>query len=704
MKKILIVVLLVLGEVSVFAQAPGCPNIQVADETVSCNNPCVDLVASYLQTGETTQYEVSSIPYAPPYPFTGGTVAFLGTDDYFTNVITMPFDFCFYGVSYNQLVIGANGLISFDASLATLGCNWSYTASIPSTPTLTGPYQNAIHGAYLDIDPSVGGDINYATLGTAPCRTFVVNFNAVPNFSCNSLLVTQQIVIYETTNAIEVYIEDKPTCTAWNSGNAVIGIQNIGATQGISPPLRNTGPWTATNEAWRFTPNGTPNYIVEWFDVTGISQGFGDTLTVCTQVEDYYTAEITYTNCNGTIITESATNTVLVDANAGQIASLGLLDTIKSCNPSVTINADLTLDTYLWNTGETTSSISVNSSGNYILEATQGGCNGDDTVYVSIVNANILEEDLTICNFESVDLNIEQTNTMVNWSTLETTDNITISPSNSTEYWVEISDGITLCKDSIQINVDPVPTVSIDGINRICIGDSTSLQFLFSGNQPFNINLNNQSYTFTNFNELLNISPLITTDYYISYIEDINCNDNISSSHTVNVNPLPKPVINPDFYELYPGEDVTLTAGSYAYYWWYTDNDALISESEFLFVDSTLTTYIVVENNDGCIGTSETAIVQFIPRVELFIPNTFTPNGDEHNELFVIKGRFITSFNMTITDRWGEMVYTTDKIDKYWDGKYLGVMAQQGVYSYVVDIIGDDGRPFSTSGTVNVIY
>ena len=704
MKKILIVVLLVVVVFSVFAQAPGCPNIQVPNETVSCNMPCVDLVATYLQTGETTQYAVESIAYAPPYPFSGGTVAFLGTDDYFTDVITIPFDFCFYGNTYNQLVVGANGLISFDASLATLPSGYAFSSSIPSAPVLANPYENSINGAFLDIDPSIGGDINYTTLGIAPCRTFVVNFNNVPSFSCNTLLVTQQIVIYETTNAIEVYIEDKPTCTAWNSGNAVIGIQNIGATQGICPPGRNTGPWTATNEAWRFTPNGTPNYAVEWFDISGSSLGFGDTLNICTQTQDNFTAEISYTNCNGAVVTESVTNTVFINSAAGQIANLGLVDTIKSCTTPVTINADNTMDTYLWNTGENTSSITVNQTGNYVLEATQGGCDGDDTVYVSIVNANIVEEDLTICNFESVDLNIEQTNTIVNWSTLETTDNITVYPSNSTEYWVEISDGITLCKDSIQINVDPVPTVSIDGINKICIGDSTSLQFLFSGNQPFNINLNNQSYTFTNFNELLNISPLITTDYLISYIEDVNCNDNISSSHTINVNPLPKPVINPDFYELYPGEDITLTAGSYAYYWWYTDNNSLISESEFLLVDSTLTTYIVVESNDGCIGTSETAIVQYIRRVELFIPNTFTPNGDEHNELFVIKGRFITSFNMIITDRWGEMVYKTDKIDKYWDGKYLGVMAQQGVYSYVVDIIGDDGRPFSTSGTVNVIY
>ena len=107
-------ILLFLSPNIIFGQAPGCPNIQVDDQIVTCNNPCVNLVADYLHTGETTQYDVSSIPYTPPYPFTGGTSAFVGTDDIFSGLINIPFDFCFYGNTYNQLVIGANGLISFD--------------------------------------------------------------------------------------------------------------------------------------------------------------------------------------------------------------------------------------------------------------------------------------------------------------------------------------------------------------------------------------------------------------------------------------------------------------------------------------------------------------------------------------------------------------------------------------------------------------
>ena len=85
------------------------------------------------------------------------------------------------------------------------------------------------------------GDITIDTLGSYPCRTFVVNYNEIPHFLCSSINTTQQIVLYETTNIIEVYIKNKPTCTNWNNGNAVIGIQNATGTLGYTAPTRNTG-------------------------------------------------------------------------------------------------------------------------------------------------------------------------------------------------------------------------------------------------------------------------------------------------------------------------------------------------------------------------------------------------------------------------------------------------------------------------------
>ncbi|MFH1321393.1 MAG: PKD domain-containing protein, partial [Bacteroidota bacterium] len=313
--KFFIFLILCFGiQFNAFCQAPGCPNVDAGtDITIPCGGPsCVDLTATFLETGETTTYTVSSVTFAPPYSFTGGTSIIIGDDDIWSGVITLPFNFCFYGTYYNQLVVGANGVISFDVSLAGAYCEWMFSASIPTT-TLP-PYPNSINGAYHDIDPSVtwtgaGNDINYAILGTAPCRTFVINYYDIPHFDCNNITTTQQIVLYETTNVIEVYIDDKPTCSTWNSGNAVIGIQNSTGTAGVTPPGRNTGSWTASNEAWRFTPDGTPNYVVEWYE--GITQiGTGAIVNVCPFLPTTYTSQVTYTNCDGSIIVE--TDDVLV--------------------------------------------------------------------------------------------------------------------------------------------------------------------------------------------------------------------------------------------------------------------------------------------------------------------------------------------------------------------------------------------------------
>ena len=73
---------------------------------------------------------------------------------------------------------------------------------------------------------------------------------------------------------------------------------------------------------------GNPNYIVEWFDNNGVSLGFGDTLNVCTQSQANYTAQISYTSCNGNIINESDTNTVFVTGGFQNIPNV----TNVNCN------------------------------------------------------------------------------------------------------------------------------------------------------------------------------------------------------------------------------------------------------------------------------------------------------------------------------------------------------------------------------------
>ena len=106
---------MVLLSTVTYAQGPGCPNVDAgADIELDCGIDCVDITASFLQTGETTSYEVSSIAYAPPFPFTGGTPVSVNTDDVWSPIIPMPFDFCFFGETYSEMIIGSNGVVAFD--------------------------------------------------------------------------------------------------------------------------------------------------------------------------------------------------------------------------------------------------------------------------------------------------------------------------------------------------------------------------------------------------------------------------------------------------------------------------------------------------------------------------------------------------------------------------------------------------------------
>ncbi len=212
-----IAVIILLGFTTVEAQ-PGCPAVTTATNvTVPCGQTCVNLTASAFGGATTTSYAVNQIAYAPPFSFSTGTPILVNIDDVWSNVIPLGFNFCFYGNTFSSAIIGSNGCISFNTANAGATNNWSIPAG--GAPFLgEADMRNSIMAPWQDLDPSNAGNVYYNVGGAAPCRYLEVSWDNCPmygdpnsvsptEYCTNPERQTQMAVIYETSNAIEVYIQ-----------------------------------------------------------------------------------------------------------------------------------------------------------------------------------------------------------------------------------------------------------------------------------------------------------------------------------------------------------------------------------------------------------------------------------------------------------------------------------------------------------------
>lgn len=217
------------------------------------------LLALFFSTQGQAQsaYTVESIPYqvyAASSPFQATT------DDHYSTIFTIPFDFTFFENTYNKFVVSTNGYIDFRTELANISSPFSFQGTIPNA---NFPVKNSILGCFHDMSNTSGlGTITWTISGNAPYRQFVLMFNNQPHYSCGvSKLSSFQIIIYETLNYIDVQVTRKDLCSQWLNGNAVIGIINDTGLSAYSPPGRNTGAWTVTTgEGWRFKPQTSSSY------------------------------------------------------------------------------------------------------------------------------------------------------------------------------------------------------------------------------------------------------------------------------------------------------------------------------------------------------------------------------------------------------------------------------------------------------------
>lgn len=106
------------------------------------------------------------------------------------------------------------------------------------------------------------------------------------------------------------------------------------------------------------------------------------------------------------------------------------------------------------------------------------------------------------------------------------------------------------------------------------------------------------------------------------------------------------------------------------------------------FPDGEVGNYLVtlaIETQSGCKDTVS-KLVPVLPEVLIYVPNTFTPDGDEYNQSFgaVMAGIDVYDFELNIYNRWGEKVFQSYDISVPWDGTYQGQIVPAGVYTWTI--------------------
>lgn len=194
------------------------------------------------------------------------------------------------------------------------------------------------------------------------------------------------------------------------------------------------------------------------------------TKTITVNTGGTYSVTVTNGGCNATDAIDVTVSATPPAVNLGN-------DTTICTGNSITLNAGNAGATYLWSTGATTQSITVNTSGTYSVTVTKGTCTGTDAINVTVSSTPLtvnLGNDTTICTGNSIVLNAGNTGAGFLWSTGATTQTITVGTTGT--YSVTVTNGGCTASDAINVTVSATPpSVNLGNDTTLCLGSSITL-------------------------------------------------------------------------------------------------------------------------------------------------------------------------------------------------------------------------------------
>ena len=139
----------------------------------------------------------------------------------------------------------------------------------------------------------------------------------------------------------------------------------------------------------------------------------------------------------------------------------------------------------------------------------------------------------------------------------------------------------------------------------------------------------------------------------------------------------------------------------------YTWSDGSTGGSIELFPEEDFSIWVECIDTFGCVGVSDTLDVSVVPpqcdESDVFIPNAFSPNGDNVNDVLFVRSKFIDEMELVIVNRWGQVVFTSTDQSVGWDGSYNGESLAPDAFSYTLSVLCIDGQSYVKTGNVSIV-
>jgi gliding motility-associated-like protein len=596
---------------------------------------------------------------------------------------------------FRSLKLGPNGKLYAARTTQTAGGNGASYLAVINNPNQAGAACNFVNdGIFIGANSGRWG-LNNTIEEFFTCNDFV--FSLGPDtLKCpeNSVTITapaNQNSYLWNTNATTQSITVTQPGTYWVNvsgpngvGSDTIVIQNFPAiTLNI---LGNSGVCPGDSTILSVSSNFT-NYL--WNNGSQIQNNIVGAGT-------YWVSAI---DTNGCI----ATDTTVVAQWLNPVISI--TGDFNVCSDQLT-NLQVTpgLASYQWSSGQSSSTVQL-GAGVYSLNVIDNfGCQTFiDLIEITEYPATVLTINGAngVCQGNTTELIASPNFTNYTWNTGEQSQNIAVG---SGTFWVTATDtnGCT-AQDTANVGLWSNPPINFIGDTIICTGENT----IISATQGYS------NYEWSTGQSAASVD-LNAGDYYLTVTDSLGCQ---STGYISITNTAPIAVISSSSSQIFVSSPIQFqsnsSAGLFALSSWFWDfGDGNYSNQENPSYNYTeagnYNITLLVTDQNGC-KDSTSITIQLDPNFAFYVPNTFSPDGDNLNQIF--KPIFSTeidpsNFQMLIFNRWGEIIFESQDPNTGWNGYFgpNGNQSQTGTYTYIISFKDPSTNELlNISGHVNLI-